>query len=699
MRTLRQLTVFLLITLCIPLWVCGATQQRNTLPDLRVSGVNDTLQTFLRDELPSALSTLTADMVVSGGTESSRSGLNHTIAAVEARVAGYYVSQAATAHTYTASTRTFVYVDYTDSRSPEVTIAGCAVSRSTRLLFVECASGTSEPTQPTDTARLLRVDTSTTAITGVQDLRNPYGVRLLDVADILNVKELGATGNGTTDDTYALQQAINIVKVRTNGGAVYLPPGRYRITDTVSIDASNVTLFGEGDQSIIYVSAWSTDTTRRVYLHAYNSSSTIENVHFRHFKFLGEHDMNTPVTLGVGQAPTNAIEIGGPSSSVCTNQSGVSGVTFEKVGGVAITFNGGSNPPATPQCVSNYAVRNTITNSARSGINAVSGGHANVIVAFNAMERIRGLGIEWASGHSVLVGNTFRVTQNSAISVELQSGQTGWTIIAENSILEAGNQNGGANAVSPAIQLHQSAGVFRVRVIHNTIQRAYGQGIILAGTVSQDVVIEGNTIDCPGYLGSGRTLSIAGSNWAGIEAQNNTRVVVRNNVVRACTGGSDRSLYGVISGGTGGTDYWTDGNVTMGTFSTAAFLVNSSVGRNGAGTRSFIGRNIDLQTGQVAGPLDNSNTANVPVFTNAAATPSVAGFDIWFTGNSGATTITNLTNGSVGQRVTLICGDANTTLSDAGTLRLNGAFTCTADDTITLVYDGANWFEVARSVN
>lgn len=49
-------------------------------------------------------------------------------------------------------------------------------------------------------------------------------------ADIVNAKDYGALGDGTADDTAALAQAV----AASNGGAVFLPFGDYRLTSAVS---------------------------------------------------------------------------------------------------------------------------------------------------------------------------------------------------------------------------------------------------------------------------------------------------------------------------------------------------------------------------------------------------------------------------------------------------------------------------------
>lgn len=65
---------------------------------------------------------------------------------------------------------------------------------------------------------------------------------------------------------------------------------------------------------------------------------------------------------------------------------------------------------------------------------------------------------------------------------------------------------------------------------------------------------------------------------------------------------------------------------------------------------------------------------------------------------TGTTAIDALTASWAGRRVTLKFAGA-LLMNDANNLRLSGNFSTTADDTITLICDGATWFELSRSVN
>jgi hypothetical protein len=63
-----------------------------------------------------------------------------------------------------------------------------------------------------------------------------------DVPVVASVRDFGATGDGTTDDTAAFKQAIE----RTERGAIEVPPGRYLITDIIEIKKPHLVLRGAG---------------------------------------------------------------------------------------------------------------------------------------------------------------------------------------------------------------------------------------------------------------------------------------------------------------------------------------------------------------------------------------------------------------------------------------------------------------------
>ena len=71
-------------------------------------------------------------------------------------------------------------------------------------------------------------------------------------SDWVNVKSLGAVGDGVADDTAALQKALDGVRT---GSTVYLPPGTYRVTKTVRITGplTGVSVIGHGrDTTLVW---------------------------------------------------------------------------------------------------------------------------------------------------------------------------------------------------------------------------------------------------------------------------------------------------------------------------------------------------------------------------------------------------------------------------------------------------------------
>lgn len=104
---------------------------------------------------------------------------------------------------------------------------------------------------------------------------------------------------------------------------------------------------------------------------------------------------------------------------------------------------------------------------------------------------------------------------------------------------------------------------------------------------------------------------------------------------------------------------------------------------------------VNTQVGQ----QDDGSLRYLPT----GATPSVAGQHKCLTGNSGATSITNFTNGKAGQELVIVGLDGgNTTIVNSANVRLAGGanFTLGDNDVIVLINrNGTVWCEVSRSNN
>lgn len=72
-----------------------------------------------------------------------------------------------------------------------------------------------------------------------------------------DLRAYGAVGNGTTDDTTAIRNAIAAVP---EGGTLFIPTGKFRITDTISINRA-ISIRGSGTGSVLWLDLNSTTKT------------------------------------------------------------------------------------------------------------------------------------------------------------------------------------------------------------------------------------------------------------------------------------------------------------------------------------------------------------------------------------------------------------------------------------------------------
>lgn len=126
---------------------------------------------------------------------------------------------------------------------------------------------------------------------------------------------------------------------------------------------------------------------------------------------------------------------------------------------------------------------------------------------------------------------------------------------------------------------------------------------------------------------------------------------------------------------------WTNGNNDPNTTGDSFFC------RNSAGVVRF-GTSTTAINGLIGGGS---------AVASATALPLPTGRVFHVTGTTTVTSITS-TNFASGAVITLIF-DGILTFTDGSNLKLAGNFVTSADATITLVFDGTNWFETSRSTN
>jgi hypothetical protein len=419
-----------------------------------------------------------------------------------------------------------------------------------------------------------------------------------------NVKDYGATGNGTTDDNPAIQSAIDAAKA-AGGGVVFLPPGTYSITG-ISIPP-RVELMGAGWQSVlkvaanagiypIYVQSGETGPQPRppatdVRLHDF----AIDGNKGAHPNHLTEGNPYHPDTGSEG--PACAIQVGGAADSiqerifverVYLKDSLRMGIVFNSVVDGAIrdclvadnnrdgitVYNRSKNLVISGNTVNRCADDHIAINSENTGhMNEAVTITGNVITGPSS--RNKGPGIMVRGGKDIaIVGNVVRDVCQSAIEV-LDFNATPATdiVISGNTIYRPG-LNGSADKYGMNVAA-TNAGIKRLTIVGNNVQSTIDAAIRFfdsKGTPAEgdlaDIVIASNSISdsgaggiVTGSAGISDVLiegnRVGGSTGNGIDFPAGKRINVRNNLVYRGSGIGIR-ISGVNSGSCEGNQVYDD---------------------------------------------------------------------------------------------------------------------------------------------
>jgi polygalacturonase len=219
----------------------------------------------------------------------------------------------------------------------------------------------------------------------------------------VSVKDFGAVGDGITDDTAAIQTAINFATIA--GVDLFVPAGEYKIKNDGGTTAfgvnlkSNVTVHGEGDSSVL--SAFASNTNGYVIgARRAETSAAIVNFGLRDLKVVG------PLAL-VGTRVSSTILIDWAENVLIQNVTSINGSD------ACIRVTGYGSGTFTNDILSsfwnntfNVTIKDCNISNGYLGIE-VEGGAENVLISGCRIDDISTHGIRIPSGYNVqCVNNT-----------------------------------------------------------------------------------------------------------------------------------------------------------------------------------------------------------------------------------------------------------------------------------------------------
>jgi hypothetical protein len=332
--------------------------------------------------------------------------------------------------------------------------------------------------------------------------------------DFVSVKDFGAVGDNSADDTTKIQAALTYAL--SSGKSLYIPSGTYIVSSLSGAGALNITagiqIFGDGNSSVLKLKAGSTG----VVVYAYNASA-YSGLHLRDFVVDGN-------SVTTAQLDAGLIQILNASDFVVDNvtvKNGTRASGSAGINGIAVADTASN---ATNGIIQNCLVENCSkalinwTTNARNGLiqncvlRSASGnglapglqinGGQNVKVIANHIYGNQGSGVLIATdGAGVapqfpiiignhIYGNGIGTSEGAGIKLARAFGSAfGRVIIANNHIYE-----NGVNVNDSGIVLVDDANVI---IQGNYVYKNKLAAIAIGGTTSsfRDVFISGNVFE------------------------------------------------------------------------------------------------------------------------------------------------------------------------------------------------------------
>jgi len=382
---------------------------------------------------------------------------------------------------------------------------------------------------------------------------------------------------------------------------------------------------------------------------------------------------NVSMNAVEGLEPESGIRIGGTISVGSTNITDV-GIVTQNVG---LLMN-----PSAGSVASIFAINSFFDNSASRGISINPSGTGAVV-------------------RSHFIG-TWSASSTNDQGVFIQNNGdliSGLEFIGHMSI----------NNGSSGFQVDNATNISDIRVLGGTYAGNSGRGLTFAADVSEFSIIG---------VCSGACSNLTGNTQAGIQidagssdnyfiALNDLRDNVGSALVDNGTG-VNKVIFGNLPRSINNylpqqTDFYRASSGSDAITATVDADANKRFAVRADGRISWGDGTSAADTTLYRGAADTLKTDDAFVYRDAptlaaSTTPSVVGGNVFLTNSTAS--ITDFTGEVNGQVIILLCGaDTTTSLTDSTPLFLAGAFTCTTNDTISLVSNGTVWYELSRGVN
>lgn len=515
-------------------------------------------------------------------------------------------------------------------------------------------------------------------------------------------------GDGVVNDAAAIQARFTLGGL--TGRPVYVPEPdvAYALgTTSLTIADDDFKLFGVGAKSLFTSSA----TTQAILV---NDTLDLSNIYISYIGITGTY-ANTAQKGIYFQGATNVIVEGctikdcgdtgvGVNDTTVLTKAIFRGNRISHCGNFGINLNSGTTPgtitdvtitenycdgfasvlsPAKGIYLKGVYRASVVGNICRNltGVNA-----AGIIAQVSCRDiTITGNVVDTSySGIMVAEAGTEQVTVTANVIRNLADGCGISVFNAVKGVVVANNTIKTGTGTSRGI-IVQNTGVgrpSRVKVIDNYIEATASGGIFT--DAADFVTVLNNTIDI-----TGDTTSYA------LDDNNCTDVLLANNQI---TGGNRCIMVRgattarcLVSANTiGGSSAW--GIRIDGTATASEVEIHDNDARGFTGTAASA-----IDPAGVSKCIDNLMPSGLSSSVTAAGTTTLNPH-LTYHNVTGGTTITSVT-ASWKDRVVVLRFASTPTFTDGSNLLLAGNLVATADDTITLVSDGTNWIEMARSVN